>query len=305
MIISRNCNSFLIIALASIVGWGLVGVFIRLSSLQSPLLIISMRFMITFSVLLIVLLAQGKTKQVFKDLFSNNTIIVLSLVLFLTYLFGTIAFMLAPIGEVTLLISSSPFFVILFKKLKGIVISKNEYIGTIIAILGVAVIFHPHLSTKLSLSGSSLVGQVFALSGALLFAIFVMISNTQNVLNKQINTLSVTLGTCLFGALIFLYILLFDKTVFPLGELNGVNILSIFSLGIFSTAIPTFGFAYASKKLPPLLLSNLLLMEPVFAIVFAYLFLSEIPNSYIYPGILLILLGLLKVSRKTSADNIA
>lgn len=304
MIINRNQNSFLIIALASIIGWGLVGVFIRLSSLQSPLLIISLRFMITFSILFVILFVQGKTKQVFSDLFSNKTIIVLSLVLFLTYLFGTIAFMLAPIGEVTLLISSSPFFVILFRKLKGNVISKNEYIGTIIAVIGVVVIFYPHLSTKLSLSGSSILGQVFALSGALLFAIFVMISNAQNALNKQINTLSVTLGTCFFGALIFLYILLFDKVELPLGDLSGVNILSIISLGIFSTAIPTFGFAHASKKLPPLLLSNLLLMEPVFAIVFAYLFLSEVPNIFIYPGILLIFMGLLKVSRKTSTSGI-
>ncbi|MCT2563597.1 DMT family transporter [Chryseobacterium herbae] len=298
MATNQNGNSSLITALASILGWGMVGVFIRLSSLKSPLLIISLRFIITCLALFLVLFFQRKTKQVFKDLFSNKIIVILSLVLFLTYFFGTMAFMLAPIGEVTLLISISPFFVILFRILKGNSISKNEYIGTIVAVLGVAVIMYPHFGAPLNVSSSSVLGHIFAITGALLFAVFVMISNRQNLLNKQINTLSVTLGTCFFGGLVFLYILVFDKVGIHLEGLSSSNILSIIALGIFSTAIPTFGFAYASKKLPPLLLSNLLLLEPVFAIVFAYLFLSEAPSMYIYPGILLIFIGLSKVSKK-------
>ncbi|PIF43903.1 EamA domain-containing membrane protein RarD [Chryseobacterium sp. 52] len=300
MTLNQKGNSSLITALASILGWGMVGVFIRLSSLKSPLLIISIRFMITCFVLFLVLFFQKKTRQVFKDLFSDKIIVILSLILFLTYFFGTMAFMLAPIGEVTLLISISPFFVILFRRLTGNSISKNEFIGTVVAVLGVATIMYPHLSSPLNFSGSSVLGHIFAITGALLFAVFVMISNRQNVLNKQINTLSVTLGTCFFGILIFIYIILFSKVEFSLEALSGANIASIIALGIFSTAIPTFGFAYASKKLPPLLLSNLLLLEPVFAIIFAYLFLSEAPNMYIYPGILLIFIGLSKVSKKVS-----
>ena len=289
---------FLTIALASIVGWGMVGVFIRLSSIRSPFVIISFRFIITFFVLMITLLFQGKTKQVLTNFFSDKITIVLSLILFLTYFFGTMAFMLAPIGEVTLLISISPFFVIFFKKLKGNAISKNEYIGTLIAVLGVVVIMYPNLRAQLHVSSSSLLGHVFALSAALLFAFFVVISSAQDLLQKKINSLSITLGTCLFGVVLFLLTLLFNTGAFSFESLSEINWLSIFALGVFSTAVPTLGFAYASKKLPPLLLSNLLLLEPVFAIVFAYLFLSEAPNIYIYPGILLIFFGLLRVSAK-------
>lgn len=291
-------NLFLAIDLASIIGWGMVGIFIRLSSIRSPFVIISLRFIITFFILMITLLFQGKTKQVFRNFLSEKITIVLSLILFLTYFFGTMAFMLAPIGEVTLLISISPFFVILFKKISGNAISKNEYVGTLIAVLGVVVIMYPNLSAQSHVSSSSLLGHVFALGASLLFAFFVVISSSQDLLQKKINSLSITLGTCLFGVLLFLLTLLFNTGAFSFESSSGINWLSIFALGVFSTAVPTLGFAYASKKLLPLLLSNLLLLEPVFAIVFAYLFLSETPNIYIYPGIILIFIGLLRVSAK-------
>ncbi len=291
-------NTPLISALISVLGWGMVGIFIRLSSLQSPLLIISIRFFITFIVLFLVLLFQGKTKQVFVEFFTSRVTIILSLVLFLTYFLGTMAFMLASIGEVTLLISISPFFVILFKRLKGEGTSRNELWGTIIAILGVIIIMLPKITMQIDISSRSLLGDILALTAALLFAVFVVISNTQDRRKKQVNSLSVTLGTCFFGILVFLYLMLFDRSSFPSKDLTTLNILSIFALGFFSTAVPTFGFAYASKKTPPVLLSNILLLEPVFAISFAYLFLAEIPHTYIYPGIFLIFIGLLKVSRK-------
>lgn len=292
----QAAHRYILTALIAVLGWGMVGIFIRLSTLQSPIVIISLRFLITFFIVLIALLIQRKVKQTFVALVSNKINMLLSLLLFLTYLLGTTAFIFSSIGEITLLISISPFFVILFRKLRGDIITANEYIGTFVAILGVIIILFPQFTDVQNVS--SLFGDLLAIAAAALFAAFVMISNEQNHKKQEVNSMSVTLGTCLCGVLIFLYIILFDSKSLNFEDLNSYNIMSIIALGIISTAIPTFGFAYASKKISPLLLSNILLLEPVFAIIFAFLFLSEVPNVFLYPGIVCILIGLLKVSKR-------
>lgn len=206
--------------------------------------------------------------------------------------------MLSSIAEVTLLISISPLFVILFRRLKGETITAGEYAGTLTAVAGVIVILLPRLRHSVNISSLSLVGDLLAIIAALLFALFALITNRQSHRGKHPNSMSITLGTCLFGIVILVYVFSSGKTVLSIERLQDNNALSIAALGILSTAIPTLGFAYASKNTPPLLLSNILLLEPVFAAVFAYLFLAEVPNAYLYLGILLIVAGLLTTSRR-------
>lgn len=77
------------------------------------------------------------------------------------------------------------------------------------------------------------------------------------------------------------------------------NLLTLAGLGIFATAIPTIAITMASKNLPPVVTSSVLLLETIFGAFFAYLFLDELQSLYFSITICAVLAGLLLMIFKT------
>ena len=181
----------IVIALISTATWATAGIFIRWLPGWSPFAILSGRFLVATIVLLPVVLSPNIRGEF---LFSLRSLSIwgLSLPLIGGFLLGTAAFQIAPVGEITLLLSTPPIFVVAYKLLAKVRIRRREGIGTLLAIAGVALILLPQRSLSPVASGTSLqapAGYLFALSAAALLAVYTLwfgatLSSRQNV---QIN----------------------------------------------------------------------------------------------------------------------
>jgi drug/metabolite transporter (DMT)-like permease len=90
---------------------------------------------------------------------------------------------------------------------------------------------------------------------------------------------------------------LFSTAAIP--SISGVGTIAVFlGLGIVSTAIPTFGFSIASRRLPAIVTTTISLFVPLFAGLFAFLVLGERLSSNFAAGCLPILAGVALIVRQ-------
>lgn len=92
-------------------------------------------------------------------------------------------------------------------------------------------------------------------------------------------------------------------TTVSLEKLSDTSLLSLLGLGVLCTAIPSLGFAIVSKRLPSRVTAATSLLIPLFAGIFAYVFLGEKLSSMMVPGGLLVLAGLVMILRQNQQSN--
>lgn len=81
---------------------------------------------------------------------------------------------------------------------------------------------------------------------------------------------------------------------------SGSNLLRFLGLAVLCTAIPSFAFAFAPKRLPPVVTATISLLIPLFAGAFAYVILGEKVPSTAIPGTVLVLVGIVVILRQNS-----
>jgi drug/metabolite transporter (DMT)-like permease len=119
----------------------------------------------------------------------------------------------------------------------------------------------------------------------------------REIVPKSIN---IVFMTCLLGGTLFLLCtILFTKlsleTSIDSAKLTlreRQESLALLGLGIFSTALPFFCYTVATQKLPIVLTTAILLLEPIFAVLFASVALQEIPSLWFGIGSILVFWGL-------------
>ena len=277
-------------------GWGVAGIFIQFLPNISALSIVATRLTLALVIFTPVLFFK-------KDNFVSHIITLsrpitwgLSSILFACYTLGTMSFQLAPVGEATLLMTTAPLFVILFKFLAREQTHRNEYLGALLAIVGIGLVVLPRLTLDNVVSDQRIAGDILALLVSILFAAYAIWFRSLSNNNNAPNSMSVTLGTFTLGCIMALFVA--PYALFEYKNLINIEvIISFIGLGILSTAIPTLTYTVAAKRLPPLLTTGILLLEPVLAIAFAFLILKEIPSLWIAPGVLFILIGLILIGR--------
>jgi len=283
-------------AIFTAIGWGIAGIFIQLMPNISLLSLVAARLTLALIVFTPVLFL--KSNSFFSHITPLRQPITwgLSAILFACYTLGTLSFQLAPVGEATLLMTTAPLFVILFRFVAREHIHKNEYVGATLAFIGITIVMLPGLVVDSELTQQRIIGDIMALLVSILFATYAMWSRALHHKEVIPSTMSITLGTFILGFILALFVLPQDVSEHN-GTFNHVLILSFIGLGIVSTAIPTITYNIAAKRLTPLMTSGILLFEPVLAIVFAFLILNEIPSIWIAPGVLFILIGLALIGR--------
>jgi len=284
----------LIAAFLAIIGWSSAGIFISLLPELSAVSIVSFRLTVALIVTISLLLLMKK--NIFAYLRELNSFVVwgLGLILFFCYLLGTLAFQKAPIGEITLLMTTSPLFVMIYKLFLEETIKKVELFGLLLAIFGILFITYPQLSSETSnIISERLIGDSFALIGSFLFASYAIWYRSLRQKDVAPNTISVALGTFIIGTILF--IITVDEVTVVQKVSNNISLL--LGIGVLSTAIPTVSYAVASKELKPLVSTSLLLLQPLLAIIFALLILNEVPTIWIVPGLIFILIGLIFIVR--------
>ncbi|MGB3670328.1 MAG: DMT family transporter [Phormidesmis sp.] len=293
------------IALLSTATWATAGIFIRWLPGWSPFAILSGRFFVATLALLPVVLSPNIRPEFFRTL-RSPTIWGLSLPMISGFLLGTAAFQMAQVGEVTLMLSTPPIFVVVYKLLAKIRVYKSEGIGTLLAIAGIGLILQPQLQVSSSgygagISWEVLTGYLFALSAAALLAAYTLWFGAIARQGKPIGSINVVFITCLLGCILSSICTILFSNSDGLTGLNQQAMLVVLGLGILPTAMSTLCYTIAAQRLPAILAAAILLTEPMFAVLFASILLKESPSFWFGLGSCFVLSGLLSIANGTEA----
>ena len=287
----------LIAALCTTATWGTVGVFVRWLPGWSPFAVLAGRFIFATAVMIpIVFLASSVRYELTRTL-RTPLIWGLSLPAIGGYVLGTTAFQMAPIGEVTLLITTSPLFVIAYKYFRRLRIKQSESMGMLVATAGVCVILLPQLSTGKVISWQTIIGYLLALGAAAMLALYALWFNTLNKQGIAPKAFNVVFVTCLLGGFLSLLCTMFFPTPSVEIRIDREVILVLVGLGILATALPSLCYTVAAQRLPVVVTTAILLLEPVFAVLFASVALQEFPSLWFGIGSLLVFWGLLSIAK--------
>lgn len=289
-------------ALCATASWGMAGVFIRWLPGWSPFAVLAGRFLVATAAMLPILFLASNVRHDFTRSLRTPLIWWLSLPAIGGYVLGTTAFQMAPVGEVTLLFTTSPLFIIAYKYVVRLHIKRSEGFGMLLATAGVSLIMLPQLSTDKAVSWQTMAGYLLALGAAGFLALYTFWLNTltkQSIKPKSINVVFVT---CLLGSVLsLLCAILFSKLSIGI-KIHEQAILVLLGLGILSTALPFLCYTVAAQCLPVVLTTAILLLEPMFAVLFASVALQEIPSLWFGIGSVLILWGLLLIAREANSS---
>jgi drug/metabolite transporter (DMT)-like permease len=287
----------LIAAMFAAATWGMVGIFIRWLPGWSPFAILAGRFLIATAAMLPILLLVPSIRHDFTRSLGNSPIWWLSLPAIGSSFLGTTAFQMAPVGEVTLLFTTSPLFIIAYKYVMGLDIKRGEGWGILIATTGVILILLPQFSSDRAISWQTIVGYLLALGAAGVVTLYTVLFNTftdRGIAPKSIN---IVFMTCVLGGILsLLCTIFFNKLLLETG-IDRQEIFVLLGLGILSTALPFFCYTVAAQRLPIVLTTAILLLEPMFAVLFASIALQEMPSLWFGSGSILVFWGLLSIAR--------
>ncbi len=306
MNLTKQDSQGMAIALLSTATWATAGIFIRWLPGWSPFSILSGRFSVATLALLPVVLSPNLRPEFFRALRSPS-IWGLSLPMIGGFLLGTTAFQMALVGEITLLLSTPPIFVVAYKLFARVRIHRNEGIGTLLAIAGVALISLPQLSMGSGVSGlgasgsgaswQTITGYLFALSAAALLAVYTIWYGAIARRGKTFRSINVVFVTCLVGCVLSsIYTVMFSDSA-GLTGLDQQSMLVVLGLGLLPTATSTLCYTIAAQRLPTILAAAILLTEPMFAVLFASVLFKEIPSFWFGFGSCFVLSGLLFIAR--------
>ncbi|WP_373540040.1 DMT family transporter [Chamaesiphon sp.] len=303
-------SSGLIAAMFATATWGMVGIFIRWLPGWSPFAILAGRFLVATAAMLPILLLVPSIRQDFTRSLGSPPIWLLSLPAIGSSFLGTTAFQMAPVGEVTLLFTTSPLFIIAYKYVMRLDIKRSEGWGIFIATTGVIFILLPQFSSDRSTSLQTIIGYLLALGAAGVVTFYTVSFNTftdRGIAPKSIN---IVFMTCLLGGILSLLCTIFftklsiepsiDSAKLTLRERQEIFVL--LGLGVLSTALPFFCYTVAAQRLPIVLTTGILLLEPMFAVLFASIALREIPSLWFGIGSILVFWGLRSIARAANSS---
>jgi drug/metabolite transporter (DMT)-like permease len=287
----------LMAALCATATWGMSGIFVRWLPGWSPFLVLTGRFLVAIAALLPILLLSPDIRSHLMRSLSTRLIWWLSLPAIGSYILGTAAFQMAPVGEVTLLFTTSPLFIVAYKAMTHLPIKRSESVGILLAAVGVSLLLLPKLSIKQINDWQPIAGYILAFGAAGLVAHYTVWFSAlakQELAPRSIEVVFVTF--LLGGFLSLLCFIIFSKLSVAI-EISRQAILIVSGLGILSTAVPFLCYTVAAQRLPIMLSTALLMLEPAFAALFASLVLQEVPSPWFGMGSLLICSGLLFIAK--------
>ncbi|BBP03520.1 hypothetical protein TPL01_08470 [Sulfuriferula plumbiphila] len=290
-------NALLAAGLTSLM-WGLTGIFVRLLPPLSALPVTAGRLLVALVVVLPVLGLLRSSRRSFKSALGCPVAYVLALLLTGYYLLATAAFQMAPVAEVALLLSSPPFFVLIFRRVRGAIPDRAEIAGAVLAVAGITLILGSKMSFTGELPVHHLTGKLLAICAAGLAAFYAYMYRILAERGSAPETMGVAFLTFGLGGFILVLILGLVPTPSGWGALNGDALLVFLGLGVLSTAIPTIGFAVASRHLPAIVTAMISLFIPLFAGIFAFLVLGERLTPMFIPGGMLVLGGVAMILRQ-------
>ncbi len=273
------------------VAWGLTGIFIRLLPSHSPLAITAGRLAIALAVALAILGLSAELRAGLRAVSRRPVAYALAALLTAYYLLATAAFQMAPVAEVALLLSTPTLFVLGLRALRKDLPTHWEIAGALIALGGIATIMAPRLQASAA-QGPHLAGDALALCAAVLTAAYAFLSRIQAEKGNPLDSGGISVLTFLFGSLLLGILAAIlpgeSASTWPKGIAGWLPWLG---LGVLSTAVPTLGYAWASRRLPATASATISLFIPLFAGFFAWLILGDTLPPLFVAGCIMVLGG--------------
>lgn len=209
--------------------------------------------------------------------------LILGFIIFATMSSVTIAVEFTTVSNAGFLFSLAVVFVplllaIFFKQMPEIKI----VIGVLLAVTGIGLLT---LNSGLQINH----GDILVISGALLYAIYILITDKAI---KKVDAMNLGISQLGFaGAFGLLFSFLFEKSTHLPSTTEGW--IAILALSIFCSAIGFIGQTIAQQYTTPTRTGLIFSLEPVFAALFAFMFIGEVLSVKGYVGAMLVLIGVL------------
>jgi Cys-tRNA(Pro)/Cys-tRNA(Cys) deacylase len=142
-----------------------------------------------------------------------------------------------------------------------------------------------------------LIGDALAICAALLTAFYAYAYRELGKKGLALGSSSITFMTFSLGSVVLMAVACLVPATISWEALSGTNLPLFLGLAVLCTAIPSFTFAFASKRLPPVVTATISLLIPLFASAFAYLILGEKVPSTAIPGSALVIVGIVMILR--------
>lgn len=208
---------------------------------------------------------------------------LLGFIIFATMASVTIGVEFTSVSNAGFLFSLAVVFVpllvaILFKEMPNVKI----IVGVLLAVTGIALLT---LNSGLQINN----GDLLVILGALLYAIYILV--TDNAI-KKVDAMNLGISQLGFaGTFGLLFSLLFEESTHLPNTSEGW--IAILALSIFCSAIGFIGQAIAQQYTTPIRTGLIFSLEPVFAALFALIFIGEVLSIKGYIGAGLVLFGVL------------
>ncbi|BFH72901.1 DMT family transporter [Sulfurisphaera javensis] len=267
-------NKYYLILVFGGISFGTASIFIKLSGM-TPSALAFFRFFVAG--LILSLFSSINPRKILKySLF--GFLLALHMITFIISVYKT------TIIDATVLVSTSPFFVILLSRFTKFKNTIKDVIGSIIGFLGVILINYP-------LEIGYLIGNVIAIISAFLIALYTTFLSNVNE-EPLLLTSSIYLSSSIFTFPIFL--------IQGFGKVNEISILSLLGLIFLPTLIGHTSIIVASGKVKPQHIEIIGLLEPVSASILAVFIFNEIPTLFQIIGSALVLLAVLYILLSSS-----
>ena len=288
-------RSTLLAASVTALLWGLTGILVRLLPGVPPLAVTTGRLSGSLVVALPIFAISDARRSSLRLAAKKPVVYALASLLAGYYLLATAAFQLAPVSEVALLLSTPPLFVLALRRIRGDVPKVLEVLGAGLAVAGIVLILAPSLALAERAVNARLIGDTLAVCAALLTASYAYLYRQMAENDAAPEPSSVTFMTFLLGSTILIALMSLIPAPIPADALRGSRLLLLIALSVLCTAVPSFAFAFASKRLPPVVTATISLLIPLFAGAFAYLILGEKVPLTAIPGSAFVLAGIVMI----------
>jgi len=280
--VTGRANGALQSAAASVM-WGATGVWIVLLASLSVRDILLYRFALSLLVMGAVMLLMRPRFMAANPLANKNDIGA-GVALFSYYALTTAAFSLANMVSVSLLVATTPAFVMGAEWMRGKRPARASMLGALLAFAGVVVLLAPAgFSPATAAAGREYFGELLALASALSMTAFSLLGRAPDS-----HAAGASLWACLIGAAVLLLVAIGGGAPVAMPDAN--QWLSLLGLAVFSTLAAAACYGNACRLCGATTAAVVRLSTPLFAALFLVaVFGGELSARHFIAGALILL----------------
>ena len=277
-----RANGALQSAAASVM-WGATGVWIVLLASLPVRDILLYRFALSLLVMGAVMFLMRPRFMAANPLANKNDIGA-GVALFSYYALTTAAFSLANMVSVSLLVATTPAFVMGAEWMRGKRPARASMLGALLAFAGVVVLLAPAgFSPATAAAGREHLGELLALASALSMTAFSLLGRAPDS-----HAIGASLWACLIGAAVLLLVAIGGGAPVVMPDAN--QWLSLFGLAVFSTLAAAACYGNACRLCGATTAAVVRLSTPLFAALFLVaVFGGELSTRHFIAGALILL----------------